>query len=148
MSRVSDTRREKLISEEKAMLTILQNHHVLAVPDRRASAKFFVEALGFRIVQEPPGWIFVARDNCMLMLGECPDAIPPAELGDHSYFAYLRVDDADAFLAQVTAAGYEPVHPVEDKPWGMREFALRTPDGFRLTIGNVIEDSDSKEERS
>lgn len=121
------------------MSTILQNHYVLAVPDRHASARFFVQALGFRVVGEPPGWVFVAKDDCMIMLGECPDAIPPGELGDHAYFAYLRVDDADDCLAQVTAAGYAPVHPIEDKPWGMREFALRTPEGFRLTIGHVIE---------
>lgn len=120
------------------MPAILQNHHVLAVPDVRASARFFVEALGFRIVNEPPGWIFVARDNCMIMLGECRDAIHPSKLGDHSYFACLRVDDADAFLAQVTAAGVRPNAPIEDKPWGMREFALRAPDGFRLTIGQAI----------
>jgi hypothetical protein len=29
--------------------------------------------LGFRIVAEPDGWIFVAKDGCMIMLGECPD---------------------------------------------------------------------------
>ena len=130
------------------MPTILQNHHVLAVPDRRAAATFFVQALGFRVVQEPPGWIFVARDNCMMMLGECPDAIHPSQLGDHGYFAYLRVDDADAFLAQLTAAGYAPLHPIQDKPWGMREFAVRAPDGFRLTIGHVIGAADPEERGS
>jgi hypothetical protein len=36
------------------MPTILQNHYVLAVQDARAAAKFYVEALGFRIVDEPP----------------------------------------------------------------------------------------------
>lgn len=121
------------------MPAILQNHHVLAVPDRRAAARFFVETLGFQVVNEPPGWIFVARDNCMLMLGECPGAIPPAELGDHSYFAYLRVDDADAFHAQVVSSGVQPLSRIEDKPWGLREFSLRTPEGFRLTIGHIIE---------
>lgn len=120
------------------MPTIQQNHYVLAVPDVRVSAAFFVDALGFQVVQEPPGWVFVARDNCMIMLGECPGAIPPGELGDHSYFAYLRVDDADAYLAQITAAGFQPTSPIQSKPWGMREFAMRTPDGHRLTIGNII----------
>ena len=120
------------------MPAILQNHHVLAVPDVRASAKFFVEALGFRIVNEPPGWIFVARDNCMLMLGECPGAIPPAELGDHGWFTYLRVDDVDGYHAQVVSSGVRPHSPLESKPWGMREFAVRTPDGFRITIGQII----------
>lgn len=120
------------------MPAILQNHHVLAVPDRHASARFFVDTLGFRVVNEPPGWVFVARDNCMLMLGECPDAIPPAELGDHSWFTYLRVDDADAFHAQVVSSGVQPLSPIQDKPWGLREFSVRTPEGFRITIGHII----------
>jgi catechol 2,3-dioxygenase-like lactoylglutathione lyase family enzyme len=120
------------------MPAILQNHYVLAVPNVRVTADFFVRALGFEVVMEPPGWIFVARDNCWIMLGECPDAIPPGDLGDHSYFAYLRVDQADRYLAQVRAAGFEPIAGIEDKPWGMREFAIRTPDGHRITIGETI----------
>jgi catechol 2,3-dioxygenase-like lactoylglutathione lyase family enzyme len=120
------------------MPAILQNHYVLAVHDVRVTADFFVEALGFEVVMEPDGWIFVARDNCMIMLGECTDAIPAADLGDHSYFAYLRVDDADAFLAQVTSAGYRPNHAIADKPWGLREFGVRTPDGHRIMIGHVL----------
>ena len=125
------------------MPAILQNHYVLAVPDVRASAAFFVDALGFRIVNEPPGWIFVARDNSMIMLGECPDAIAASELGDHSYFAYLRVDDADAFFTQVLASGVRPNAPISDKPWGMREFGVRTPDGHRITIGHIIGGGDA-----
>jgi catechol 2,3-dioxygenase-like lactoylglutathione lyase family enzyme len=120
------------------MPIIQQNHHVLAVPDATAAARFFVDTLGFRIVNEPPGWVFVARDNCMLMLGECPDAIPPAELGDHSWFTYLRVDDVDGYHAQVVASGVHPHSPLQSKPWGMREFAVRTPEGFRITIGQII----------
>lgn len=121
------------------MPAILQNHYVLAVPDVRASADFYVRALGFAIVHEPPGWVFVARDDVMIMLGECPDAIPPAGLGDHNWFAYLRVDDADGFLAQLTAAGFQPLSRIENKPWGLREFSVRSPDGHRIAIGHVID---------
>src|SRR5258707_1203167 len=107
------------------MPTILQNHYVLAVHDVRESAKFYVEALGFQVVAEPPGWIFVGKDNCMIMLGECPDDMHPSELGCHNYFAYLRVDDADAYHAQIKASGVQPLSVIEDKPWGMREFSIK-----------------------
>lgn len=121
------------------MPRILQNHYVLAVHDVRASAAFYVDALGFEIVDEPPGWIFVQKDNCLIMLGECPDDMHPSELGCHSYFAYLRVDDADEYHARVSASGLAPrLTPVSDKPWGMREFALTTVDGHRITIGHII----------
>ena len=120
------------------MPTILQNHYVLAVHNVRESARFYVDALGFEIVDQPSGWIFVKKDNCMIMLGECPDDMHPSELGCHSYFAYLRVDDADACHERVKASGLGTVGPIEDKPWGMREFGVKTTDGHRLHIGHII----------
>jgi catechol 2,3-dioxygenase-like lactoylglutathione lyase family enzyme len=61
------------------MPQILQNHYVLAVHDARRSADFYVRMLGFRIVLEPDGWIFVAKDGCMIMLGECPNDMHPSD---------------------------------------------------------------------
>ena len=120
-------------------MKILQNYYVLAVHDVRESARFYVEKLGFQIVDDPPGWIFVSRDNCMIMLGECPDDMHPSELGCHNYFAYLLLDDVDAFHAELLARQVEPLSAPEDKPWGMRELAIRTPDGHRITCGQRIE---------
>ncbi len=122
------------------MPRILQNHYVLAVHDLKRSAEFFVDALGFEVAAEPPGWVFVAKDNCMIMLGDCRDAIPAGELGDHSYFGYLRVDDADSYFDELKAKGVEVSSPISDKPWGMREFGLTTPEGHRLMIGQWIGD--------
>jgi catechol 2,3-dioxygenase-like lactoylglutathione lyase family enzyme len=121
--------------------SILQNHYVLAVHDLRVNARFFVATLGFEIVNEPPGWTFVARDNCMIMLGECPDDMHPSELGCHNYFGYLRVDDAQGYYDEVRARGAEVPSPLSDKPWGMREFSVRSPEGHRITIGEWIGES-------
>ena len=120
------------------MSPILQNHYVLAVHDVRSSADFYVQMLGFRIVDEPPGWIFVAKDNCLIMLGECPDDMHPSELGCHSYYAYFRVDDVDAFYAEFQEKGVEFCSRIADKPWGMREFGVRTVDGHLIMFGQVI----------
>ena len=120
------------------MSPILQNHYVLAVHDIRKSADFYVRMLGFRIVREPPGWIFVAKDSCMIMLGECPNDMPASELGCHSYFAYLRVENADSYYQHMKAQGADLLSPIEDKPWGMRQFTVRSPDGHRINIGHII----------
>ncbi len=119
------------------MPKILQNHYVLAVHDLKGSAQFFLD-LGFEVTSEPPGWIFVKKDNCMIMLGECRDDAPPGELGSHSYFGYLRVDDADAYYNEVRAKGINILSPIANKPWGMREFSLATPEGHRINIGQWI----------
>jgi catechol 2,3-dioxygenase-like lactoylglutathione lyase family enzyme len=123
-------------------MPIIQNHYVLAVHDVHRSAEFYTKCLGFEVVLEPEGWVFVKRDNCMIMLGECPDDMAASELGCHSWFAYLRVDDVDGFYAGVASSVLAPVLSAPtNKPWGMREFALTTPDGHRITIGQVIEPS-------
>jgi catechol 2,3-dioxygenase-like lactoylglutathione lyase family enzyme len=120
------------------MSPILQNHYVLAVHDVRRSADFYVKMLGFNIVGEPPGWIFVSRDNCKIMLGECPEDMEPSELGCHSYFACLRVADADSYYKDLKAKGADLLSDIQDKPWKMREFGLRTVDGHRITIGHSL----------
>ena len=73
----------------------------------------------------------------MVMLGECPNDLHRSEIGCHNYFAYLRVDDVDTYYAQVKRAGVQ-LDALEDKPWGMREFGLKTPEGHRIRIGQVI----------
>ena len=129
-----------MVTDRTSEPTILANHYVLAVHDVRKSAAFYVGALGFATIAEPPGWIFVRKDDCTIMLGECPDDMAPSELGCHSYFAYLRVDDADAYRSQVERSGLAArIGPIGDQPWGMREFALTTPDGHRITIGQPLD---------
>jgi uncharacterized glyoxalase superfamily protein PhnB len=75
------------------------------------------------------------------MLGRCPDVPAASELGDHSYVAYLRVDDADAFHRRALAAGAEVLKAPTNEPWGMREFGLRSPDGHRFMLGQPIVES-------
>ena len=119
-------------------MRILQNHYVLAVHNVRESAKLYTEKLGFELTADHVGWIFVARDNCMIMLGECPDDMHPSQLGCHNYFAYLRVDDINAYHRELQERGVESIAPIADEPWGMREFSIRTPDGHRIKIGQQI----------
>lgn len=56
-----------------------------------------------------------------------------------SYFAYLRVEDGDSYYRHLIAKGADVLSKIEDKPWDMREFAVRTPDGHRITIGHSLQ---------
>ena len=94
--------------------------------------------MGFSLWMEPDGWKFVRRDGCSIMLGECPDAIAPAKLGDHQYFAYVELDDVDAYHAEITAKGVDTAQVPMDKPWGMREMPVSTPDGHRIMFGQDL----------
>lgn len=113
--------------------------YVLAVLNLETSATFYRDVLGFTIEDiGDSGWRMYVRDSCRIMAGECPDAIPPQELGDHSYFAYFIVDDVDTDYNNVVAHDIEIIKPLRDKPWGMREFGLRTVDGHRIMIGKDL----------
>jgi predicted enzyme related to lactoylglutathione lyase len=120
-------------------MTIIRTCFVLAVRDLERSAAFYRDVLGFEIREMgDAGWRMYVRDACRIMAGECPDATPVAELGDHSYFAYLVVDDIDAIYESVAAAGVDFVKALVTEPWGMREFGLRTIDGHRIMFGQEV----------
>jgi uncharacterized glyoxalase superfamily protein PhnB len=109
---------------------------VLAVPSLAVSCAYYRDMLGFDVREMgDEGWRMLVRDGCRIMAGECPDAIAPRDLGDHSYFGYLVVDDIDRYCEYITARGAEIIKPLRDEPWGMRELAVRTVDGHRIMFG-------------
>ena len=111
---------------------------ILAVRNLRTATDFFIDVLGFRreFGDESDGWSWLFRDNCHVGLGECPESLPVTEIGEHSYVAYITVDDVDALYAELVSRGAAIRTPPETKPWGMREFALRTPEGHGMTFGS------------
>ncbi|MEM9154999.1 MAG: VOC family protein [Cyanobacteria bacterium P01_F01_bin.33] len=109
---------------------------MLAVRNLEASAEYYRDVLGFSIREiGDPGWRFYMKDACCIMAGECPDATSAGELGDHSYFAYMLVNDIDSYYEFVRANGGQIIKELRDEPWGMREFAVRTLDGHRIMFG-------------
>lgn len=120
------------------MPEILSSTFVLAVNDLAVSKRFYVEKLGFTDDLSVDGWAFLSRGACKLRLGHCPNAKPMTQAQDHSWFAYLHVRDAAGFYADVVANGVEIWHRLADKPWGMREFAIVTPDGHRIVFGEPL----------
>ncbi len=120
------------------MSDIFASTFVLAVKDLEASTRFYQDKLGFTEDLRVDGWAFLSRGACKLRLGHCPDAVPMADAPDHSWFAYLHVRDAAAMSAEVVANGVEIWHPLADKPWGVREFAVVTPDGHRIVFGESL----------
>jgi predicted enzyme related to lactoylglutathione lyase len=117
-------------------MTVTESMYVLAVPNLARSSDFYARVLGFEVREMgDPGWRLLVNGACRIMAGECPDDIPASDIGSHSYFAYLVVDDVEAYLKRVTAEGAELIKALRDEPWGMREFGLRTVDGHRIMVG-------------
>jgi uncharacterized glyoxalase superfamily protein PhnB len=115
---------------------VLNSNPVLAVHDLERSAAWYRDVLGCETRDPDPGnWTFCRSGAIDFMLGRCPDAMAASELGDHSYVAYLRVDDVETFHDRAVNAGAEILKPPTDEPWGMREFGVRSPDGHRFMLG-------------
>jgi catechol 2,3-dioxygenase-like lactoylglutathione lyase family enzyme len=120
------------------MPRLTSTRHILAVRDLRVTTEFFLNALGFHrdFGDGSDGWSWLSRDGFHVGLGECADAPAASTLGDHSYFAYVTVDDVDGLYTELVSRGAPVKAPPETKPWGMREIAVRTPDGHRMTFGS------------
>lgn len=117
-------------------MTILGAHPVLAVADLAVSSAWYERVLGCEVHEVAPGqWTFCRSGNVTFRLGWCPDAPPLAEIGDHSYLAYLHVEDVDAVHVAAVREGADILHPPRDEPWGWREMAIRSPDGHRFMVG-------------
>jgi uncharacterized glyoxalase superfamily protein PhnB len=121
------------------MHRIVDSRCVLAVRNLKESTQFYIDVLGFqRDPIDADGWSFLSRDNFKVMLGECPDEKPAGELGNHSYFVYLRVEGVDQVYNELSARGAREISAPQNKPWGLREFGARTPDGHRIMFGEPI----------
>ena len=125
---------------ELSMSSIMGTQHVLAVNDLKQSVDFYVNKLGFEVLNEFPGWSFLGRESFKIMLGECIDTIPAEQTGDHSYFAYVYVSNASALNKEFKNSNIEFVKNISDEPWGMREFGVKTIDGHRIMFGEEIVD--------
>jgi uncharacterized glyoxalase superfamily protein PhnB len=80
--------------------------------------------------------------NGMIMLGSGKDDEfgrgfkSPAELGGvETRHVYLVVPDADAAYARAVAAGAVVIRPLQDTPYGSREFAVKDAEGHSWSAG-------------
>ncbi|MEO6083154.1 MAG: VOC family protein [Umezawaea sp.] len=105
----------------------------LPVTDLDRSIAYYQEALGFRLAWRTADDSLAALASGeieMLLLVPWTDDSPPP-----TQSAYVYVEDPDALCAEFEGAGADIVDPVASRPNGMRDFALRDPDGHQFTLG-------------
>lgn len=117
---------------------ITGTRYVLAVKNLETSAEFYETKLGLTTHWKHDGWQLLYRDRFIVMLGECPDDRSAFETVNHSYCGYVDVDNVAALFTELKNKGVEIGSQLEDKPWGQREFSIRTVDGHRFTFGEEI----------
>ncbi len=107
-----------------------QGSPLLQVPDVLATADYYHKTLGF---QSDPGALtpeygVVWRDNAAVHLAK-GDA-PPSGVR-----IFFWVKDVNALYDAVIAQGAEIAMPIETRPYQIRDFGLRDPNGVLLVFG-------------
>ncbi len=106
----------------------------------RAACAFYVEKLGFRTAfTYGDFYAAVERDGIVihLKLADEPDPGRQVKQRDEHLDVYITVDDVATLYAEYQSRGVEFAHPLEVKPWGMREFVVWDNSGFILHFGQA-----------
>jgi uncharacterized glyoxalase superfamily protein PhnB len=117
---------------------VIHTRHVLAVKDLAVEAEYYVDKLGFDRDFTVPGWEFLSFGDFKVMLGECSDEMTAEATGNHSWFAHALIENADEVYKEFIERGVSILSPIADKPWGIREFSVVTPDGHRIVFGQLL----------
>jgi lactoylglutathione lyase len=116
----------------------------LFVEDMAASIAFYTQVLAFEVVRhELDDYASLRWGNAVLGIG--PVAKLPEEGGyfgrDISSYRrglgveiVLEVDDVDEWYARIEASDQPIFEPLQDRPWGLRDFRVADPDGYYLRI--------------
>lgn len=129
-------------------MTIHEVFPYLCVRDAAAAIAYYIDVFGvsekFRLV-EPSGRIGhaeLAFGATIIMLSEefpeCGFGAPAS--GAVSHTIHLHVDNCDAVIARMAAAGGEVTRAAEDHFYGERSGTVRDPFGHRWNVGHSIED--------
>jgi catechol 2,3-dioxygenase-like lactoylglutathione lyase family enzyme len=119
----------------------------LFVPDVAEAVGFYTGNLGFRLVRCEPGpgtaltfavtalgpAVFMFMDERFLTGKHSPGG-PMGEGID----IRLMVDDVDAVYLQCREAGMTLLNPIGDRDYGLRDFIVRDPWGFRLRFASPL----------
>lgn len=112
------------------------------LPSRSVAATVaFYQRLGFAggAHASDSGYAILRRGAIELHFFSHPSLVPAESFAG----CYLRVADVDRMHRDMSSSdlprtGIPRMDRLEDKPWGLREFAVVDPDGNLLRIGQVI----------
>lgn len=109
-------------------------HPGLPVPDVLAAVEFYTNKLGFTLCFTWGEPVTMAGVN----LGEVQVFLEQGTPASGRVGVSFVVGDADELYAFHQANGVEIVVEVEDRPYGLRDYAVRDPYGYTLSFGHYI----------
>jgi catechol 2,3-dioxygenase-like lactoylglutathione lyase family enzyme len=117
------------IGRSRGQATALRAVPVLSSSDLDRTGAYYA-SLGFRQVERHEHYLVMHSGGSELHFSSRPDT--PAVV------AFLQVVDAGALWKRLRSDGVAGLGPVQDQPWGLREFVVTDPDGNRVRIASGI----------
>lgn len=111
---------------------------VLYVTNVEETVRFYCDLLGFECTNRMGGWASLSRDEAEVMIS-LPNEHVPFDKPTFTGSLYFNTDDVDALWAKLKDKA-TVVYPIENFPYGMREFAIRDNNGYCLQFGQEISD--------
>ena len=102
---------------------------------------FYEQRLGFtRDFVYADFYAAVSRDGASIHLKAAPkrDREGRHRTGDEHLDAYLVVSGIDELYRELHDRGALIVKPLENRPWGTRDFYVEDPDGYLLCFGEAV----------
>ena len=107
---------------------------MLQTLDMEQTIKWYETVLGFRQQgRQADGWCRLGRDGISIMFMNNVHLGPPHATATQ----YFSVDSADALWDNIKESCKAEWGP-EDMPYGLREFAIKDPNGYLLSFGSPI----------
>ena len=108
---------------------------VIAVKDLDAAVQYYRDVLGFDVKDRGiEGWRWIFLGPLSIMAGHCSEEVPAMEINNHATILRVELGDVNAYYATCKTGGAVFSNDIDDKPWGVREFTVRTNEGHRLTF--------------
>jgi lactoylglutathione lyase len=117
----------------------------LFVTDRDKSVDFYTSVLGFEVRRLDESYAMLTCGDVVLGLsrqadlpetGEGPGFTQQRLNQDHGAGVeiVLETPDLEGLYERVQRSGYQLAAPIQDRPWGLRDFRVADPDGYYLRI--------------
>ncbi|WP_394970321.1 bleomycin resistance protein [uncultured Croceitalea sp.] len=108
---------------------------VLASLNIDKTVTFYKEKLGFdKIGWKDKNYAVIGRDKVEIHFWKCNNKIHPENTS-----CYIQVEEVDELYEEMKIAGVvHPNGPLQNQPWGMREFAVLDKDGNMIKFGQFL----------
>jgi uncharacterized glyoxalase superfamily protein PhnB len=114
--------------------------------DLDASIRFYRDGIGFAVYQsfEREGKTVTAvigAGDCRLVLNQDDGKLGWDRIKGQGFYLQINVAsaaDVDAAAARIKATGAALIDEPADRPWGVRMFQFRDPDGFKLGVSTPL----------